>query len=244
MARKGGRFLRLASSGGPDRGTLKGRDEADTIRPYQPGEAMNERSASPGLEASPRGLHLDSWKEIAAYLKRDIRTVQRWEKREGLPVHRHQHDERGTAYAYSAEIDRWLEARSRRSNGDSSEETAPSGPGSADYGSAEAASTDESQPGSSPATAVVNRRLAWALLGIFSAALLITAVTFWRSQPDLPARPLTTLSIVFPASQRVQEWGATWPFRQMEPRFSTRHAAPRGSAGSTSSRHAYFRTRG
>ncbi len=69
---------------------------------------MNEPSADPTSDASSRGLYLDSWKEIAAYLKRDIRTVQRWEKREGLPVHRHQHDERGTAYAYSAEIDRWL----------------------------------------------------------------------------------------------------------------------------------------
>ena len=58
-----------------------------------------------------RGARLLSWKEIAAYLKRDIRTAQRWEKLEGLPVHRHQHDERGTACAYTGEIDRWLEAR-------------------------------------------------------------------------------------------------------------------------------------
>jgi DNA-binding transcriptional regulator YiaG len=35
---------------------------------------------------------LDSWKEIAAYLNRDVTTVQRWEKREGMPVHRHLHD--------------------------------------------------------------------------------------------------------------------------------------------------------
>jgi hypothetical protein len=34
---------------------------------------------------------LDSWKEIAAYLNRDVTTVQRWEKREGMPVHRHLH---------------------------------------------------------------------------------------------------------------------------------------------------------
>jgi len=27
---------------------------------------------------------LDSWKEIAAYLNRDVTTVQRWEKREGM----------------------------------------------------------------------------------------------------------------------------------------------------------------
>ena len=39
---------------------------------------------------------LDSWKEIAAYLNRDVTTVQRWEKREGMPVHRHVHDKRGS----------------------------------------------------------------------------------------------------------------------------------------------------
>jgi tetratricopeptide (TPR) repeat protein len=50
---------------------------------------------------------LESWKEIAAYLKREVRTVQRWEKQEGLPVHRHQHDAGHTVYAYKAEIDAW-----------------------------------------------------------------------------------------------------------------------------------------
>ncbi len=42
---------------------------------------------------------LDSWKEIAAYLDRDVTTVQRWERREGMPVHRHLHDKRGSVYA-------------------------------------------------------------------------------------------------------------------------------------------------
>jgi hypothetical protein len=37
---------------------------------------------------------LDSWKEIAAYLKRDVRT----------PVHRHQHDQLASIYAFAAEI--------------------------------------------------------------------------------------------------------------------------------------------
>src|SRR5262245_53452248 len=68
---------------------------------------------------SPEGLttplsadgRLDSWKEIAAYLKRDIRTVQRWEKLEGLPVRRHQHQKRGSAFAYRDELDAWWENR-------------------------------------------------------------------------------------------------------------------------------------
>ncbi len=54
---------------------------------------------------------LDSWKEIAAYLNRDLRTVQRWERREGMPVHRHQHDKRGSVYALRSEIDAWRQSR-------------------------------------------------------------------------------------------------------------------------------------
>ena len=54
---------------------------------------------------------LDSWKEIARYVGRDVRTVQRWEQREGLPVHRHHHHKRGSVYADSREIDRWRASR-------------------------------------------------------------------------------------------------------------------------------------
>ena len=54
---------------------------------------------------------LDSWKEIAAYLERDVATVKRWEKKEDLPVHRHMHDKRGTVYAYRSEIEGWLAER-------------------------------------------------------------------------------------------------------------------------------------
>lgn len=54
---------------------------------------------------------LDSWKEIAAYLRRSERTVRRWERKEGLPVHRQQHDQRGSVYAYARELDGWRESR-------------------------------------------------------------------------------------------------------------------------------------
>ncbi|WP_158945096.1 PD40 domain-containing protein [Granulicella sp. S190] len=54
---------------------------------------------------------LDSWKEIAAYLKRDVTTVQRWEKREGMPVHRHLHDRMGSVYASRADLDAWMRSR-------------------------------------------------------------------------------------------------------------------------------------
>src|SRR5579863_10307778 len=54
---------------------------------------------------------LDSWKEIAAYLNRDVTTVQRWEKREAMPVHRHLHDKRGSVYALTPELDAWIQSR-------------------------------------------------------------------------------------------------------------------------------------
>jgi len=54
---------------------------------------------------------LDSSKEIAAYLNRGIRTVQRWEQEEGLPVHRLAHEKRGTVHAYKQEVDDWLQSR-------------------------------------------------------------------------------------------------------------------------------------
>ena len=57
---------------------------------------------------------LDSWKEIAAYLQRDVSTVMRWEKTEALPVHRHQHGSRASVYAFRGELDTWRAARRPR----------------------------------------------------------------------------------------------------------------------------------
>lgn len=49
---------------------------------------------------------LDSWKEIAAYLRCSERTVRRWQE-EGLPVHRHAHKKRAGIYAFKPELDAW-----------------------------------------------------------------------------------------------------------------------------------------
>ena len=73
----------------------------------------------PPVEKPPE-KRLDSWKEIAGYLSRDVTTVQRWEKREGMPVHRHVHDKRGSVYALAEELDEWVQ--SRRSRVDEPEE--------------------------------------------------------------------------------------------------------------------------
>ena len=65
----------------------------------------------PRIGADDQGRRLESWKEIAAYLGRDVTTVRRWEKREGLPVHRLQHNRLGSVYAYSVELDAWRNER-------------------------------------------------------------------------------------------------------------------------------------
>jgi Tol biopolymer transport system component len=57
---------------------------------------------------------LDSWKKIASYLKRDVSTVQRWERREAMPVHRHLHDKLGSVFAFRSELDAWWDSRRTR----------------------------------------------------------------------------------------------------------------------------------
>jgi hypothetical protein len=67
--------------------------------------------AADGSPDSPAGDRLDSWKEIAAFLQRDVRTVQRWEKHAGLPVHRHAEARLRTAFAYRSELEAWWRAQ-------------------------------------------------------------------------------------------------------------------------------------
>jgi hypothetical protein len=63
------------------------------------------------LPESASGDRLNSWKEIAAYLKREVRTLHRWELEEGLPIHRHLHKKRGSVYAYRPELEAWWNER-------------------------------------------------------------------------------------------------------------------------------------
>ena len=62
-------------------------------------------------DLQPSETALESWKEIGAYLQRNAVTARRWEKEEGLPVHRHTHKSRSSVYAYPSEIDAWRAGR-------------------------------------------------------------------------------------------------------------------------------------
>ena len=69
--------------------------------------------SSPITQTSPPEPErpLESWKAIATYLKRDVRTAKRWEACEGLPVHRHLHKARSSVYSYPGELDAWRSGR-------------------------------------------------------------------------------------------------------------------------------------
>ena len=124
---------------------------------------------------SPPEDRLDSWKEIAAYLNRDVTTVQRWEKREGMPVHRHLHERIGSVSASRAELDAWARGRNLQAG---KEDENP------------AVASDSSAP--TPAPAIIkNSRIRWKLLpvpAILLAALAVGGIVwvrhtelFWRS---------------------------------------------------------------
>jgi TolB-like protein len=108
---------------------------------------------------------LDSWKEIAACLNRDVTTVQRWEKKEGMPGHRHLHDKRGSVYALPEELDLW---RSRR----------------------QPAGEPEIQPQAETAVAEITgppprapRVWLWAAIGVVALLVLIAAYFAFRHGP-------------------------------------------------------------
>lgn len=138
-------------------------------------------SAPPDGDASDR---LDSWKEIAAYLGREVRTVQGWEKSEGLPVHRHQHSRQGTVYAFRGELDAWREARKP------------------------AAETPEVPPPEPPAR---RERPAAYLLAAGGIALLAIASAFiWWRHHNKPAGEMLSSVVVLPfldfSPQKDQEY--------------------------------------
>ena len=126
---------------------------------------------------------LDSWKEIAAYLGRDVTTVQRWEKREGMPVHRHVHDKRGSVYALGPELDAWLQGR--RLSLDEQEKDQK----------AEALLGAESDP---RRRAVVRARRWLALAGFAAVAVLATGYIMSRGRAADASRPRIRSLAVLP----------------------------------------------
>ena len=128
----------------------------------------------PAPDAQAAGSRLESWKEIAAYLRRDVRTVQRWEQTDGLPIHRHQRAHRPIPYAYKAELDAWWTGRSDGS--------------------------PRSESPAGPPQVPRRRRLSVVVAALSLGALAVAGGAFWaaHSQPST-ASPMTTTSAPPPA---------------------------------------------
>lgn len=77
----------------------------------------------PSSNLSSNRRRLNSWKEIAVYLERDMRTAMRWEKERGLPIHRLP-GKRSGVFAMTDEIDEWTQAGEVAAAG----QAAPRGP--------------------------------------------------------------------------------------------------------------------
>jgi len=120
---------------------------------------------------------LTSWKEIASHLGRDVRTVLRWEKDRGLPVHRVPGATGRVVFAYTDELDAWV-------RGDLPAEGSAPQPGAADPDVSAAPAATAPLPSSS-------HRLRW--LGA-AGILIALGVIAWRASVQ---RDATTLAIRF-----------------------------------------------
>lgn len=69
--------------------------------------ALTELKSRESTELGWAEDRLDSWKDIANYFGRVVRTVQLWERREGLPIHRHFHKQLGSVFAFRSELNAW-----------------------------------------------------------------------------------------------------------------------------------------
>src|SRR5580704_6588460 len=152
---------------------------------------------------------LESWKEIAAYLGRDLRTVMRWEKERALPVRRYPGGGHAGVYAYRSEIDNWLNhsagALAAEATGDASNAGGPRAPvhssdvrpASADLDVLPANLTDHRRPDDS-ARSPRKKMRGWgamAALAVGVASLLLFAPVAMKranSAGEPPAKDLVT----------------------------------------------------
>jgi TolB-like protein len=128
---------------------------------------------SPRTENAETAKTLVSWKEIAVFLNRAERTVKRWERERGLPVHRVPGGERGSVFAYPDELTDWLKGKSQELEAD---DPAPGDPAGESAAQPSAAATETAPfPAPAPRRRTVSpaRIAAWALPLALTAALIL-----------------------------------------------------------------------
>jgi hypothetical protein len=155
----------------------------------------------------PGRRRLNSWKEVSAYLERDVRTVARWEKVRGLPVRRLPGGGR-SVFAYTDEIDAWL------AGGGADE---PSGDLTADADSGRLSSTAAPDPEPARIPAWRQLRMRWAVVLVLFAVLagLIAAAAprLWRRPAAISSVDVRGADLVAFGPAGTEVWRHPFPER-------------------------------
>lgn len=168
---------------------------------------------------------LDSWKEIAEHVGRDMRTAMRWAEH-GMPVHRVPGGKRGRVFAYAQEIDDWLIGAGARGVGLEAGETntgsRESGVGSPAPGNGGPVTGNHVQAGVAADSSPLTRHLPllsrwrWQLGGLILTVIIVAAILvpgyLARSAPVPKSFEIQGKSlIVYDASHR-QLWKHTFEY--------------------------------
>jgi len=156
---------------------------------------VEERPSQQDVGASAGPQRLETWGEIAAYLGREIRTVQRWEKSLGLPIRRLGgfSDKQSRVFALKHELDTWWQEHETVGNA-----VAPADETSAVTTTDERQTPSELQP---PGPTTIVRRshrkaLLWAAIMIAVVAAVVLSPwipRWWPSRVVLAVEPFQNL---------------------------------------------------
>ncbi len=177
----------------------------------------------------PRPIRLNGWKEIATYLGRGVRTVQRWEKDVGLPVRRIGTGGGEVVYAVVEEIERWLDsAAAKRAAGE-----LPDSNGEPADPKAAAAAVSGGTPVAVFRPSISRRRSIWI---VSSAAIVVVAAAtlswLWLGHPVAAEQPASwkianNALVVLDRGGRVL-WTYPFDFRLTESAYQNRLAQDEG----------------
>ena len=144
---------------------------------------------------------IDSWKEIAAFFGRDERTVKRWEKERGLPVHRLP-GERGGVFAWSSELTAWLNSAAANGKVDDPPPASPALIPPPESKSPEPSAPPAPDEKATPASPHFTNRWIWAAVVVVAlAAALFYAFRFERRS----FREHSNITVLHPATHHVPD---------------------------------------
>jgi TolB-like protein/Tfp pilus assembly protein PilF len=142
---------------------------------HPPGLDLRFPMASPLTENAKPERVLVSWKEISAFLNRAERTVKRWERERGLPVHRVPGGERGGVYAYPSELTDWLKGKSNELEADDAAPVNPVDGPAAELATEIGVAPAETAPAPAPAPVGTRRTVSSARVAAWLLPLGLTA---------------------------------------------------------------------